>query len=412
MGARYDAVIVGGGAAGIAAARTLHGTGLSAVLLEAGPRLGGRAHSEVHRSLALDLGCGWLHSGDRNAWTRIADAAGVVVDRTPPAWGQQYCNLGMSAADQRAARAAVEQWQACMEQSPPSSDRASDSLPPDGAWNGSIAAMTGFISGVTPDRISVADYLAYDAAATECNWRLPSGYGTLIAESMPAEFALHLATPVERISLRADGVTLATRSEDVTARAVILTVSTAVLAGDTIALPAALDPWREAAAHLPLGRNEKLFLAIDGASPFEPETQVLGTPGNATSAAHYIRPLGAPIIESFLGGDNARIADTEGGAAAFARAIDDLVALFGSDVRRVLRPIVASAWSAEPRIGGAYSCALPGHASARHRLASTYDDRIFFAGEATSAVDFSTAHGAHDSGVRAAYEAIRALRPV
>jgi monoamine oxidase len=60
-------------------------------------------------------------------------------------------------------------------------------------------------------------------------------------------------------------------------------------------------------------------------------------------------------------------------------------------------------------IGGAYSYALPGHAAARQVLARPFDDRLFFAGEATSAGDFSTAHGAHDSGVRAANEAIAAL---
>lgn len=53
-------------------------------------------------------------------------------------------------------------------------------------------------------------------------------------------------------------------------------------------------------------------------------------------------------------------------------------------------------------IGGAYSHALPGRAAARQVLARPFDKRIFFAGEATNATDFSTAHGAHDSGVRAA----------
>lgn len=410
MDNRFDVVIVGGGASGIAAARALAGSGLRTLLLEAGSRLGGRAHTEVRAGLALDLGCGWLHSGDRNAWTGIAEAAGVETDRRTPAWGQQYRNLGFPPSDQRAAREAFEHWLERMEQSPPPSDRASDALLPECEWNGHIAAMTGFISGVTPDRISVADYLAYEDAATDCNWRLPGGYGTLISASMPRDFACHLATPVDRIALDADGVRLSTPAGEIVARAVVLTVSTSVLAGDTIALPGALDPWRAAAGQLPLGRNEKLFLAIDGPSPFEPETQVLGRPGDAASGSCYLRPLGWPVIECFLGGDGARQAEAEGAEAAFAQAIDDLVALFGADVRRSLRPITASAWSADVRIGGAYSCALPGHAGARAVLARSFEDRIFFAGEATNPVDFSTAHGAHDSGVRAAREVMAALR--
>ncbi|WP_425301956.1 FAD-dependent oxidoreductase [Rhizobium favelukesii] len=48
---------------------------------------------------------------------------------------------------------------------------------------------------------------------------------------------------------------------------------------------------------------------------------------------------------------------------------------------------------------------------ARRQLAKPFDNRLFFAGEATSATDFSTAHGAYQSGVRAAGQAIIALKP-
>ena len=52
---------------------------------------------------------------------------------------------------------------------PPASDCAADALEPDGKWNGYIRAITGFLSGATPDRLSVADLLAYDCAATDHN---------------------------------------------------------------------------------------------------------------------------------------------------------------------------------------------------------------------------------------------------
>ncbi|TDM98055.1 amine oxidase, partial [Lactobacillus crispatus] len=116
------------------------------------------------------------------------------------------------------------------------------------------------MSGVAPERISATDYMAYDDASTGRNWNLPLGYGTPVAASLPPAAALRLATPVERIDLTADGVAVSTRAGTVRARAAILTVSTGVLAGDAIRLPAGVDPWREAAASLPLGRNEKVFL--------------------------------------------------------------------------------------------------------------------------------------------------------
>jgi len=139
------------------------------------------------------------------------------------------------------------------------SDRASDALEPGGRWNAYVCAIAGFMSEVAPENISAADYSAYDDASTGRNWNLPMGYGTLVAASLPPLTASRLATPAERIDLTPDGVAVVTRSGTVRAGAAILTVSTAVLAGDAIRLPPWTEPWREAAAALPLGRNEKVL---------------------------------------------------------------------------------------------------------------------------------------------------------
>jgi monoamine oxidase len=258
--------------------------------------------------------------------------------------------------------------------------------------------------------MSASDYLAYDSASTHVNWRVPTGYGTLIAASLPPSTALRLATPVQAIAEDSDRLVITTSAGNLSARAVILTVSTAVFSGGAIDLPASLDPWRNAAGLLPLGRNEKLFLHIVGNTSFEPETHLLGDFHDSRSCAFYIRPFGWPIVECFLGGDSARVVEESGISAGFALAIEQLVNLVGSEIGSKLRPLVGSSWSLSERIGGAYSCALPGHADARRLLARPYNGRIFFAGEATRSQDFSTAHGAYDSGLRAAEEAIAACR--
>ena len=410
MTADIDVVIVGGGAAGIGAARRLAASGSSALLIEATSRLGGRAWTHEVSGLPLDMGCGWLHSADRNSWTRIAEASGFAIDRREPAWGKQYGDLGFTPAEQAAARKAFAAWLRRMDTAPPVSDCAADALEPDGLWNAYLQALSGFISGARLERMSAADYMAYDRAATGENWRAPAGYGSLIASSFPAKAALRLATPAEQIELDRDGVAITTPVGTVRARSAILTVSTAVLAGDAIKLPAALDPWRRAAELLPLGRDEKLFLEIIGdGGVFAPETQVLGDPRDARTGAYYIRPLERPVIECFVGGEGARVVEEEGPVAGFTYAIDQIAALFGSGVRGKLRPLVASSWCRMTHIGGAYSYAVPGQAAARDALARPFEQRLFFAGEATNTRDFSTAHGAHDSGVRAAEEAIAAL---
>ena len=127
---------------------------------------------------------------------------------------------------------------------------------------------------------------------------------------------------------------LATPVGAVRARAAILTVSTAVLADGAIKLPRKLDPWRHAAARLPLGRNEKLFLEIAGDGSFAPETRVLGDPHDRRTGVYYIRPFGWPVIECFLGDEGARMVEEMGPTAGFAHATDQLAALFGSTVTK------------------------------------------------------------------------------
>ncbi|GAA3248254.1 hypothetical protein GCM10020258_01410 [Sphingomonas yabuuchiae] len=78
------------------------------------------------------------------------------------------------------------------------------------------------------------------------------------------------------------------------------------------------------------------------------------------------------------------------------------MALLGSDWRRRFTPLDATRWRHVPLIGGSYSHARVGHASARQTLAEPVENRILFAGEACSREDFSTAHGAYQTGVDAA----------
>lgn len=409
MSSDFDIVIVGGGAAGIGASRRLSHSCRSVLLLEAGGELGGRARTRHLRGLDLDLGCGWLHSADRNVWVTVARDAGISLDDRKPAWGTQFQDLGFTPQEQADAHAAFSRWMHRMTANPPASDCAADALDHGGRWDGYIRAIAGFISGAPLESLSIADYLAYDENSTDENWRVPSGFGSLIAKALPESTRVRLETTVESVELDGPGVRLRTTAGVIRARAAIITVSTHALARGAIKLPAGTALWRDSAASLPLGRNEKLFLEISGDAPFKEETQVLGDPRDAGTGAYYIRPMGLPVIECFYGAEAATFIGRDGPAAGFAFAQDQLAGLFGNQVRGMLTPLLASNWGSMEHIGGAYSYARPGQTAARRVLAQPFENRIFFAGEATSPVDFSTAHGAHDSGVRAANEVLAAL---
>ena len=96
-----EVAIVGGGAAGIAAGRRLTAAGIDCLLIEARARLGGRARTVTDQSgFALDLGCGWLHSADRNPWAPIAEAQGRTVDKTRPPWTKPSLPIRFSLEEQ------------------------------------------------------------------------------------------------------------------------------------------------------------------------------------------------------------------------------------------------------------------------------------------------------------------------
>jgi monoamine oxidase len=77
-----DAVIVGGGFAGVTAARELTMRGRSAVLVEARDRLGGRTHTASHEGHSLELGGTWVHPAQPNVWAEIT-RYGLDVEELP-----------------------------------------------------------------------------------------------------------------------------------------------------------------------------------------------------------------------------------------------------------------------------------------------------------------------------------------
>lgn len=396
-----EIVIVGAGAAGIAAARRLKDRGRSVLLIEAMTRVGGRAHTVMVGSLPLDLGCGWLHSAERNPLASLAEAEGVAIDRSCAAWQDQLRNLGFPAGDQRMAAQAYEELEQSLHDTPPDSDCAGDGIARDHPWRPYLDMVSGALNGAELDCVSARDLLAYDDHASEQNWRLPTGYGTLISEAA-GRLPLRLGTTVRAIDMSQSHVRIDTDRGALDAKAVIVAVPTDILARGDIAFAPGLDAHLHAAACLPLGRVDKLFLAIENADAVPPETHLVGDPRSALTGSYYLRPFGRPVIECFFGGIAARAMEDAGDIGRHAFAIEELGRLLGADFARGLKPVAGSWWHKERSIGGAYSHALPGHAEKRAVLASPPDERLCFAGEACSAHDYSTAHGAWASGLAAA----------
>jgi monoamine oxidase len=405
-----EVVVVGAGSAGIAAARRLYEASIRCLLVEARPRLGGRSWTVRDPSgFALDLGCGWLHSADRNPWVGVAQAQGATIDKTPPAWMRPPLERSFPHAQYGDFRKALAEFYERLERAAQNETDAPAStlLDPACRWNGLIDAMSTYISGAELDRISLQDLDRYDS--TDTNWRVVEGYGTIIGR-YGAELPAMLDCPVRRIDHRGKRLRVETAKGAIAADRVIVTVPSAILAAEQIEFTPALPEKIQAARGLPLGLADKLFMSLDGADEFDKSIRLFGHTDRAATAGYHLRPFGRPMIEAYFGGSLAADLEAHGDAAFFDFAVAELVGVLGSDFGHRVKPIQIHRWGHDPFALGSYSFALPGYADCRQVLAEPVDDRLFFAGEACSRHDFSTAHGGYLTGVVAAERVIELRR--
>ena len=407
-GSDVEVVVVGGGAAGVAAARRLREAGIDCLIVEARGRLGGRAWTITDESgFALDLGCGWLHSADRNPWVKIAQEQAAAIDKSRPPWARAMRDLGFPHAEQREFQDAMDAFFGRVERAAAGASDvpAGDSLEPGCRWNGLIDAISTYISGAEWGRVSAKDYDRY--RDTGVNWRVVKGYGALIS-ACGENFPVALDCEVRAIDHRGKRLRIETANGPIAADQVVVTIPSALLAAERLLFTPALPEKIEAARGLPLGLADKLFIALAGAEEFEPDTRVFGHIDRAATANYHFRPFGRPMIEAYFGGRFAAELESGGDGAFFDCAVSDLAGLFGNAFAARIKPIAIHRWGVDPFALGSYSYASPGFADCRPKLAAPVNGRLFFAGEACSVHDFSTAHGGWHTGVSAAEEVIAA----
>ncbi len=284
---------------------------------------------------------------------------------------------------------------------------AAELLMPGGRWNNLIGAIGTYISGAELDHVSARDFDNFDD--TGVNWRIVEGYGATIAkcgESLPSI----LDCPVQRIDHHGKRLKIETPRGILVADQVIVTLPTSILADAEHLFAPALPEKIEAARGLPLGLNDKLFLSLERADEFEKDSRLFGATDRDATATYHLRPFGRPLIEVYFGGDLPSRLEAGGISAFFDFAVSELTGAMGSNFASRVKPIQMHCWGADPFARGSYSYALPGMAESRTKLAAPVDGSLFFAGEACSPGDFSTAHGGWITGVAAADHAISALR--
>ncbi len=407
-----DIVVIGAGAAGIAAARRIVAANRKVIVLEAASQVGGRCVTDISTfDVPFDRGARWIHNPETNPMIKLGRAAGLEIMPAPTG---QKIRIG-----RRNARASeTEEFLAALVKANRAIDEASRGrvdvscasvMPKElGDWSGTAEFVLGAnFAGKDLKDISAIDKVrAQDRnSAIACR----QGLGTLIAK-LAEQLPLSLSTPASRIEWGNRDAIVQTPAGKITARAAIITVSSNVLASGNIKFaPDIPKRTLDAAAKLGLGSFDHIALQLPGNPLGLGRDDILIEQSNSTRTALLYANMGSSSLCSIdVGGSFGRDLSAQGEAAMVAFAIEWLTKLFGSDLAKAVKKSSATRWNASPYVQGAMSVAPPGAQPSRKALSEPVGC-MYFAGEATHETLWGTVDGAWESGERAAEAALRRI---
>ena len=406
-----DIVVVGAGAAGIAATRRIQAANRKVIVVEADARLGGRCWTDSNAfDVPFDRGARWLHNPDTNPMVKLARAAGLDISAAPLGQkiriGQRYARAG----ETEEFLAALVRTNRAIDEASRKGDVACASVLPKelGDWTGTAEFLLG-ANGTGKDLrdVSVIDKSrAQDRnAAIGCR----QGIGALVVklgDQVPAA----LSTPVNQIIWNNREVAVETPAGRIAARAVIVTVSSNVLSAGKIKFTPELPKRQlDAAAKLSLGSYDRIALQLPG-NPFGlgRDEAVVEQSKSTRTALLSANVAGSSLCLIDVGGSFGRDLTGQGEKAMIAFAIEWLKGLFGSDIAASVKQSSVTRWNASPLTLGAMSVAVPGGQGSRKILTEPLGN-LFLAGEATHETLWGTVDGAWESGDRAAEAALKKI---
>ena len=406
-----DIVVIGAGAAGIAAARRVMAANRKVIVVEAANQIGGRCQTDTSTfDVPFDRGARWMHNPETNPMIKLARAAGLEITTAPSG---QKIRIGR----RNARPGETEEFLAALVRANRAIDDASRRgdvscaavLPKDlGDWAGTAEFILGAnFAGKDLKEISVVDKARAQDRNTAIACR--QGLGTLIAR-LGEQVPLSLSTPAKRLSWSRRDVMVDTPNGKIVARAAVITVSSNVLAGGTIKFDPDI-PKRilDAAAKLSLGSYDRIVLQMPGNPLGVARDDVIIEQSNSTRTALLYANMGSSSLCSIdVAGSFGRDLSAQGEQAMVAFAKEWLTKLFGSDAAAAVKKSSTTRWNAAPFVQGAMSVAAPGAQSSRKALTEPVGC-MYFAGEAAHETLWGTVDGAWESGERAAEAALRRI---
>ncbi|HEU5442939.1 MAG TPA: NAD(P)/FAD-dependent oxidoreductase [Steroidobacteraceae bacterium] len=436
--ADQDVIVIGAGAAGLAAAAALGRSGRTVLVLEARDRIGGRIWTHLQPSLAAaaELGAEFIHGDSPETSELLRRGGTAAADTSGEHWSLIDGQL------QRRTESLLGTVRAAFEQadvlSRPDMPLESFLTGEGGRALSEEARSTAraFVSG-----FDAADPRLVSVHSVAEEWRsggmLDSSQSRPLGGYRAALLALTAGLDVSRVRLQLQTTVTAVRwsgrSVEVEgfwlgrpyrtgARKAIITVPVGVLkapAGSpgAIRFAPSLDTKQAALAQLLSGPVLKVLLyfrrpfweGLDGGR--YADASFFHAPGKVFPTFWTALPARAPLLCAWVGGPSAARLSELSHDEIICQALDCVSSVFpGAGGAPELQAAYAHNWAQDPYARGAYSYVAAGGGKARELLATPLSGTLFFAGEATDTTgEATTVTGALRSGARAALEVNRHL---
>jgi monoamine oxidase len=433
----HAVIVIGAGAAGLAAAAGLAEGGCSVLVLAARDRVGGRIYTRHEPGLAtpIELGAEYIHGFARVNVDWLARGGSVPVEAPDTHWRLEGGSLSNRNSYFEHVHQVISR----------NAHRVTHDMSVDYLLN------TMLKDELTADERDYARMMAegFDAADTKrasaraivaewtggssirgTNFRPLGGYAPLLAHLAGAlrgsGMQLQLNTAVSTVRWKRGHVevrgTFHGRAFTAGARRAIVTLPLGVLqrsprAGGVRFTPA-LTAKRDALKHLAPGPVLKVLLRFRSAFWEElddgryRDAAFFHAPKLAFRTFWTALPVRTPLVVAWAAGPNASRLEGADSTKIVNAALASFAGVFGDrvDVEQLLESATVHDWQSDPYARGAYSYATVGGAKASGALAKSLARTLFFAGEATDSEEAGTVAGALRSGARAAKELLAALR--
>jgi monoamine oxidase len=420
----YNTIVIGAGAAGIAAARTLKAEGQKVLVIEARDRIGGRTWTdETFANFPVELGAEFIHGGNvtTHKFVREAGLTEIPVDRFGKLrWSDNKAKLVADLPNhlQNIIEKLWHDYEHLVNVDLPQDLSLAEYLKSKGH-----DAQALQIADVLLAQTCVASLYSLSCQDLQremkqgdshgAESRISEGYKALF-EFLARDLTIKRSSPVQRIEQSKTDVTVISNKTVYQARSCIITLPVTILQSCMVQFSPALSFEKQRAIHaLKMEAGTKLLYRFT--EPFWDDdlTYMLHddlasrwwTPGHGRLG----QKPGSSLVTCYTTSVRARMIDAMTERDALTLGLKQLSKLLDVSFEKLERHLTKStrvSWAHDPYAQGAYAHVPVGSSEARVDLAKC-EGNLFFAGEAT-AFDSTpqTVHGAFDSGSRAAKEVL------